>query len=375
MNLNIKKTMGIFSLLLALIQSPCLGFLDDDEETIVRSFMPGIIKRIAVVSGQQVKKGDILFDIEAMKMLNSITAPKPGFIGPLHIMANQMVEEDMLIMTILPFMLDGENIDPMGKDKSPLLVAQDKEPFIKDIPQKNDLRKVAEPLTNPFAIDEVPDIPFLEAENEVEAMKMPISLNVSRFSFDILQDLNVDQMVEEDMSIMTILPFIPEGENIDPTDKDEPPLPIFQDKEPLVQNIPQKEGLREVAEPITSPLTIDEAPEIHLSEAEINPQMFQQKAIYPWISISSQHGIGRTRSLNDEVEVSTAFQKTRAEELGQGKNNAQTPDHLLWLTGFLLLGVLFFRRSKLITPYYVKNVLSPEVAVNWNIPRDLREAA
>jgi len=376
MNLNIKKTIGLFSLLAVLIQSPCLGFLDDDEETIISSPMPGVIKRIAVVPGQQVKKGDFLFEIEAMKMLISINAPKPGFIGPLHIMANQMVEKDMSLVAILPFMPEGENIDPMDKDKSPLPIVQDKEPFVKDLPQKEDLREVAEPLISPFTIAEDADVPFLEAENEIEVMKMPASITAPKPGFGVPLDLTVDQLVEEEMSLVAILPFMPEGENIDPTDMDKSPFPIFQDKEPFVKDISQKDDLGEVAKPLTSPLTIDEVLDVPLLDAEIKPQTSQQEVTLSWIATaSSHHGIDRTRLLNDEVDVSGVLQKTKAEELGQGKNNAQTPAHLPWLTEFLLLGLLFFCRSKPITPYCVKNILSPEAAVNWNIPRYLREAA
>lgn len=42
--------------------------------------MPGNILDIKVSSGSQVKKGDILIILEAMKMENEITAPKDGVI-------------------------------------------------------------------------------------------------------------------------------------------------------------------------------------------------------------------------------------------------------------------------------------------------------
>ena len=43
--------------------------------------MPGTINAVKVTSGQQVKKGDVLFILEAMKMENEIYADKDGKIG------------------------------------------------------------------------------------------------------------------------------------------------------------------------------------------------------------------------------------------------------------------------------------------------------
>ena len=43
--------------------------------------MPGTILAVNVSSGQTVKKGDVLFVLEAMKMENEIMAPRDGKIG------------------------------------------------------------------------------------------------------------------------------------------------------------------------------------------------------------------------------------------------------------------------------------------------------
>lgn len=47
--------------------------------------MPGTINAVKVTSGQQVKKGDVLFLLEAMKMENEIYADKDGKIGQVFV--------------------------------------------------------------------------------------------------------------------------------------------------------------------------------------------------------------------------------------------------------------------------------------------------
>lgn len=47
--------------------------------------MPGTINAVKVTSGQQVKRGDVLFILEAMKMENEIYADKDGKIGQVFV--------------------------------------------------------------------------------------------------------------------------------------------------------------------------------------------------------------------------------------------------------------------------------------------------
>lgn len=47
--------------------------------------MPGTINAVKVTSGQQVKKGDVLFLLEAMKMENEIYADKDGKVGQVFV--------------------------------------------------------------------------------------------------------------------------------------------------------------------------------------------------------------------------------------------------------------------------------------------------
>lgn len=50
--------------------------------------------------GQAVKKGDTLCIIEAMKVMNEITAPKDGTIKKIHVENGDMVMYDQIIMEI-----------------------------------------------------------------------------------------------------------------------------------------------------------------------------------------------------------------------------------------------------------------------------------
>lgn len=50
--------------------------------------------------GDLVKKGDTLFIIEAMKVMNEITAPKDGKIQAIHVQNNDMVMYDQVVMEI-----------------------------------------------------------------------------------------------------------------------------------------------------------------------------------------------------------------------------------------------------------------------------------
>ena len=61
------------------------------QET-VQSPMPGIIKSVEVVVGDQVKEGDTLCVLEAMKMETPIVAPVGGRIGEVSISEGQSVK-------------------------------------------------------------------------------------------------------------------------------------------------------------------------------------------------------------------------------------------------------------------------------------------
>ena len=75
---------------------------DDGEATgNLRSPMPGRIIEVMATQGQQVKQGDALLILEAMKMEHTITAPHDGVVQSLHYSAGDLVDEgvELLLLT------------------------------------------------------------------------------------------------------------------------------------------------------------------------------------------------------------------------------------------------------------------------------------
>jgi len=53
--------------------------------------MPGTVISFKVIAGQQVKRGDVLLLLEAMKMENEIVAPQDGTVVALRVPASASV--------------------------------------------------------------------------------------------------------------------------------------------------------------------------------------------------------------------------------------------------------------------------------------------
>ena len=66
----------------------------------VKAPMPGAILSVSVKQGDAVKKGQVLFILEAMKMENEILAPKDGVVAALSVQAGQTVETGSLLCTL-----------------------------------------------------------------------------------------------------------------------------------------------------------------------------------------------------------------------------------------------------------------------------------
>ena len=62
--------------------------------------MPGTILSVAVENGKAVKKGDVLFVLEAMKMENEIMAPCDGTVSSLSVSAGAAVKAGDLLCVI-----------------------------------------------------------------------------------------------------------------------------------------------------------------------------------------------------------------------------------------------------------------------------------
>jgi len=65
---------------------------------VVTAPLPGVIKSIAIRSGQQVSKGDPLLVIEAMKMDNVLRASREGVVETIHAAeGHQVAYGDLLL--------------------------------------------------------------------------------------------------------------------------------------------------------------------------------------------------------------------------------------------------------------------------------------
>ena len=78
--------------------APAGGTLAAGE--VVKSPMPGNILKILVSQGQQVKEGETLIILEAMKMENEIVATRAGSVAQIAVSKGQVVETDTPLVVI-----------------------------------------------------------------------------------------------------------------------------------------------------------------------------------------------------------------------------------------------------------------------------------
>ncbi len=71
-----------------------------DDERQIGAPLQGLLSKNLVKAGDAVKKNQPLFVIEAMKMENTITAPKAGKVGEIHLGDGTMVMTEDLVMTL-----------------------------------------------------------------------------------------------------------------------------------------------------------------------------------------------------------------------------------------------------------------------------------
>lgn len=62
--------------------------------------MPGTILDVKVAVGQQVKSGDVLMVLEAMKMENEITAPQAGSVASVNVRKGDVVNSGDMLCTM-----------------------------------------------------------------------------------------------------------------------------------------------------------------------------------------------------------------------------------------------------------------------------------
>ena len=66
----------------------------------VNAPMHGKIVSVKVATGQQVKKGDVILILEAMKMENEVVAPQDGTIASINVSDGDKVESGAVVATL-----------------------------------------------------------------------------------------------------------------------------------------------------------------------------------------------------------------------------------------------------------------------------------
>ena len=83
-----------------MIESLGLDSLEEDHGGEIHSPMPGLVLDVVVKEGDEVKEGDSLLILEAMKMENVIKAPANGTIASIQVTKNQSVEKGELLLEL-----------------------------------------------------------------------------------------------------------------------------------------------------------------------------------------------------------------------------------------------------------------------------------
>jgi len=62
--------------------------------------MPGLIVKVPVKEGQEVKKGDVLVILESMKMQNELRSPKDGKVARIKVTTGSNVEQKQTLLSV-----------------------------------------------------------------------------------------------------------------------------------------------------------------------------------------------------------------------------------------------------------------------------------
>jgi biotin carboxyl carrier protein len=96
---GIKTTVGVETPLDALLKSMGMDKMLGTKLNQVKAPMPGMVLRIIAQSGQDVKKGDALLVLEAMKMENIIKSPIDGTIKSIDVTERNAVEKNQTLIS------------------------------------------------------------------------------------------------------------------------------------------------------------------------------------------------------------------------------------------------------------------------------------
>jgi biotin carboxyl carrier protein len=71
-----------------------------DVEGNITAIMPGLIIRVVAAPGSEVKAGDVVVVLEAMKMENDICSPKDGVVKEIRVKAGDSVQQNQVLAVI-----------------------------------------------------------------------------------------------------------------------------------------------------------------------------------------------------------------------------------------------------------------------------------
>ena len=66
----------------------------------IKAPMPGMVLNVMVESGQQIKKGDSIVVLEAMKMENILKSPADGIVKRVHVVKGDKVEKNQVMVNL-----------------------------------------------------------------------------------------------------------------------------------------------------------------------------------------------------------------------------------------------------------------------------------
>lgn len=93
-----RYTIHIENELDALISEMGLSLTEEIATSEIDAPMPGLIIEVIVKEGQEVKKGDFLCVLEAMKMENTLLSPRDGVIKTINISNGQTVDKGAVLI-------------------------------------------------------------------------------------------------------------------------------------------------------------------------------------------------------------------------------------------------------------------------------------
>lgn len=82
------------------LKAAASGAAGDEGEYVLRAPMPGLIVKVPVKEGDEIKKGDVLVILESMKMQNELKAPRDGKVKRVQVKQGESVEQKQTMMVV-----------------------------------------------------------------------------------------------------------------------------------------------------------------------------------------------------------------------------------------------------------------------------------